>query len=372
VAPRLEPIDWRVERSDTGVRLSGHLRTADAADILQAVREGTWGAVAPHVELTGVEDIDGGVVALLRSDFTDRGVHALFHGGDRFRAMLDLYGFCDEIPPSRPPRRRRDGVLAQVGRVTVEDGLDVEEILGFVGEMTVSAGRLAARPRNAHWKAIPLLVQYAGADAVPIVLIINFLVGFVMAYMSARALAMFGANVFVADLVGIAMTRQLAPIMTSIVVCGRSGAAFATELGSMKVAEELDALRTLGLQPFAWLVFPRVLALALVVPVLTILADVVGILGGLLVAITSLGLTARGFFNETRGSLSAWDVESGLIMSVAFAITIGLIACQQGFAASGGPQGVGRRTTATVVSSLFAIVFLDAAFTVFFRVVGLS
>jgi phospholipid/cholesterol/gamma-HCH transport system permease protein len=229
-----------------------------------------------------------------------------------------------------------------------------------------------ARPRNAHWKAIPLLVQYAGADAVPIVLIINFLVGFVMAYMSARALAMFGANLFVADLVGIAMTRQLAPIMTAIVVCGRSGAAFATELGSMKVAEEIDALRTLGLQPFAWLVFPRVLALALVVPVLTILADVVGILGGLLVAITSLGLTVRGFLNETRGSLSAWDVESGLIMSVAFAITIGLIACQQGFAASGGPQGVGRRTTATVVSSLFAIVFLDAVFTVFYRVAGLS
>ncbi len=373
VASQFHPVDWSVEHSDGAVRLAGELRTLHAAAIVAAIRRATAGAEALQIDLANVDDIDGGVVALLRADLARRGIRATFLGGDRFQGLLDLYA---EVPPPRPHERwslgGTRGVLAQVGRVTVEDGVDLEQVFAFAGELTVSAGRLARHPGRGHWRAIPTLIERAGADAIPIVLVINFLVGFVMAYMSARALSMFGANIYVADLVGIATTKQLAPIMTAVVVCGRSGAAFATELGSMKVAEEIDALRTLGLQPFLWLVFPRVLTLAIVVPVLTILADLVGMVGGLMVATSSLGLSAVGYVNETRGSLTAWDVESGLVMSLAFAVTIGLIACQQGLAASGGPQGVGRRTTSTVVISLFAIVFLDAVFTVFYRVAGLS
>jgi phospholipid/cholesterol/gamma-HCH transport system permease protein len=176
----------------------------------------------------------------------------------------------------------------------------------------------------------------------------------------------------VADLVGIGMTRQLGPLMTAIIVCGRSGAAYTTELGSMQVDQEIDALRTLGLEPYRWLVIPRLLSLLLALPVLTLLADIIGMGGGLVVAVTSLGLTPRGYFNEMRSTLTAWDVESGLVLSVAFAIAIGLIACEQGFAASGGPQGVGRRTTSAVVTSLFAIVVLDACITVLYRAYGLS
>jgi phospholipid/cholesterol/gamma-HCH transport system permease protein len=164
----------------------------------------------------------------------------------------------------------------------------------------------------------------------------------------------------------------LAPLVTAIVVCGRSGAAFAAELGSMRVAEEVDALRTLGLETFSWLVLPRVLALVLVTPVLTLLADLVGMLGGLVVAVTSLGLTAKVYYNQTRSSIAGWDFESGLLMSVAFALAIGFIACHQGLAASGGAVGVGQRTTKTVVHSLFAIILLDAVFTVIYRAWGLS
>jgi phospholipid/cholesterol/gamma-HCH transport system permease protein len=158
--------------------------------------------------------------------------------------------------------------------------------------------------------------------------------------------------------------------MTAIIVCGRSGAAFAAEIGSMKVSEEVDALRTLGLRPFAWLVAPRVLALVLVVPALTVVADIVGVLGGLFVGVTSLGLTVQGYLVETQKAVLPWDVEHGIAKSAVFGLTIALVACQQGLAASSGAESVGRRTTSTVVTCLFALAVLDAIFTLVFRSVG--
>jgi phospholipid/cholesterol/gamma-HCH transport system permease protein len=333
------------------------------------VREATCGATAVEVDLDDVGELDGGVIALVRSDFAARGVHVTLRGGgNRLRPLLDLYSHA--VVPS--PRRRRtpESLLAQVGRVTVHGIAAIGGALAFIGELTVAIRRIVRQPRRGDWSDVGNLVEVAGADALPIVLVINFLLGFVVAYMAARALALFGANLYVAELVGIAMTRQLGPLMTAIVVSGRSGAAFTTQLGSMKVSEEIDALRTLGIEPYARLVVPRVVSLAIVMPILTILADVVGTLGGLLVAVTSLDLTPREYWNELRSSVGPSDIEQGLIMSVTYAIAIGLIACEQGFAASGGPEGVGRRTTTTVVSSLFAMVLLDACLTVLFRVLG--
>ena len=351
------------------MRLSGQLRTREAAALVGAVRDATAGAQVVQIDLGGADEVDGGVIALLYVNFATRGVRVGIDGGDRFRPLLELYAVCTTAPRPRL-ERAPERLLAHVGRATVQEVASTESALGFFGEITVAVGRLASRARRGHWSEIPRLVEVVGADAIPIVLIINFLLGFVIAYMSARELATFGANIFVADLVGIAMARQLGPLMTAIIVSGRSGAAFTTELGSMKVSAEIDALRTLGLEPFSWLVLPRVLTLVIALPVLTLLADVVGIFGGLLVAVMTLDLTPRAYLNEMRRSLAFWDVESGLIMSLAFAIAIGLIACQQGFAASGGPAGVGRRTTSAVVRSLFAIVILDAMFTVLFDVFG--
>lgn len=364
-----QSLEWRVDPSELGVRLSGQLCIHDAGRIVAAVREATNDAKTVEIDLGNVEQIDGSVAALIGADLNERGVRSHLHSGERFRALFDL---CTEGAPPQPRERTTERIAAHVGRVTVEGTLGLQRMLGFVGELALAVQRLVRRPRAGHWQEIPLLVQRVGLDAVPVILVINFLVGFVMAFMAARSLEMFGANLLIADLVAIAMTRQLGPMMTAIIVCGRSGAAFATEIGSMKVSEEIDALRTLGLQPFEWLVVPRLIALVLVLPVLTLLADLVGIAGGLMVGITSVGLSARSYIDETRRVLEAWDIESGLVMSVAFAIAIGLIACQQGLAASGGPLGVGRRTTATVVMSLFAIVLLDAALTIAFRALGPS
>jgi phospholipid/cholesterol/gamma-HCH transport system permease protein len=226
-------------------------------------------------------------------------------------------------------------------------------------------------PRTANWRDLTPTMERTGADAVPIVILINFLIGFVMAFQGAVQLKQFGANIFVADLVGLSVTRELGPLMTAIIVCGRSGAAFAAELGSMKVSEEIDALRTMGFGVMRYLVLPRALALILVMPLLTLLADLVGLLGGLVVGLTTLDLSVAGYITETRKALTLWDVYSGLIKSAVFALAIALIACQQGLATTGGAEGVGRRTTSSVVTILFSLILLDAGFTILFHAFNL-
>ncbi len=234
--------------------------------------------------------------------------------------------------------------------------------------MVVSAAGVLRSPRSANWRELPATMERSGADAVPIIILINFLVGLAMAFQSAAQLKQFGANILVADLIGISICRELGPLMTAIVVCGRSGAAFAAELGFMQVNEEIDALRTMGFGPMRYLVLPRALALIIVVPLLALLADMAGVLGGLVVG---LDLTVRGYLSQTARVVSLWDISSGIIKSVVFAFAVALIACQQGLATSGGAEGVGRRTTSTVVITMFTLILLDAVMTVFFQVAGL-
>jgi phospholipid/cholesterol/gamma-HCH transport system permease protein len=210
----------------------------------------------------------------------------------------------------------------------------------------------------------------AGAEGVPIVLLLNFLVGFVMGFQSARQLQLYGANIYVADVVGISVTRELAPLMTAIIMSGRSGASFAAELGSMRVSEEIDALKTMGFAPAPYLILPRVVALALVAPVLTLLGDVVAMAGGAVVAVATLDVSARGYLAELRSAVGSSDIWTGLVKSFAFGIAIAFIGCQQGFATRGAAEGVGRSTTTTVVSCLFSIVLIDTVFTVFFQTLG--
>jgi phospholipid/cholesterol/gamma-HCH transport system permease protein len=356
VPSRAQKRDFRAERSGDAVRLLGRLRTRDAAALLDAVRG------ARRIDVAGVEELDGGVAALLTEQRVElAGAH------DRIAELLELHA----PGATKPPRPRRcEGFVAGVGRGTHVYLTELRSIATFLGEMARAALRVVKRPRAGNLREVPVLVERAGADAVPIVLLINFLVGFVMAYQSSRQLQKYGANVYVADVVGISVTRELAPLMTAIIVCGRTGAAYAAEIGSMKVDEEIDALRTLGLTPFGFLVVPRVIALVIVLPILTALGDVFGTLGGLLVAVTSLDVTARGYAAELETSVLTWDVQAGLIKSVMFALAIGLVACQQGFSASGGAEGVGRRTTTTVVTCLFALVLIDALATLVFRLFG--
>ena len=356
------------------LRLEGELKLSDAGRLwveLQRMDSATGRGGTLDFDMSRVQSVDGGAMALLasvRANLHRRGVKSEFTGAKgSVQEVIHLYG--GDLEVGRLKRRLPQGLLDQIGESTLEIVQEVQLVLAFFGQMVVTVVKLARNWRGANWKELAPTMERSGANAVPIVVLINFLVGLAMAFQAAAQLKRFGAQLLVADLIGISVTRELAPLMTAIVICGRSGAAFAAELGFMQVNEEVDALRTMGFGPMRFLVVPRTVALILVVPMLTLVADLFGILGGLLVGILNLDLTITGYFHETVAVVSLWDVASGLIKSVFFALAISLIACQQGLATTGGAEGVGRRTTATVVVSLFTLVLVDSIFTVFFRLV---
>jgi phospholipid/cholesterol/gamma-HCH transport system permease protein len=378
VAGFLPEFTWQAQELEDGWRvdLSGRITIEEAPALWKRVSElleeiGTQQRV--QLELTRVEIIDGACMALLvhlRSELKRRRIDCEFTGGSpAVRRIVDLYG--GRRRPKARRRHRAVNAVEQVGNATVHLFEEVRAGLSFFGELVISAWYSIKHPRSINVRDITLTMERAGADAAPIVLLINFLIGFVMAYQSALQLKQFGANIFVADLVGLSMTRELGPLMTAIIVCGRTGAAFAAEIGTMKVSEEVDALRTLGFMPLRYLVMPRILGLLLVAPILTLMADAIGILGGLVVGALTLDITPTAYWVQTVKVVGTWDVFSGVLKSMVFAGAIGMIACQQGLATSGGAEGVGRRTTSAVVSILFTLILLDAVFTVLFGALGL-
>lgn len=366
---------YRIEPEDGRLRVSGTLVTNDAARVWPVIESLMATARRKRVkrldiDISRVDGIDGGVMSLLtetRAMLAARRIACDIIGAKPdHRELLRLYG--GEGLPAPRKRRKPEGTIEHVGRATQALLVESRNVIAFIGETVAASFRAMKRPGTVNWREIPALIERTGADAVPIVLLINFLVGFVMGFQSARQLQAYGADIFVADIVGLSVARELAPLMTAIIVCGRSGAAFAAELSTMKVSEEIDALRAMGFSPMRYLVFPRLIALVLVVPVLTLMGIGIGIVGGLVVAATTLDIGPRAFINELETAVHAWDVITGLIKSVAYAGAIGLISCQQGLATSGGAEGVGRSTTKTVVTCLFLLVIIDAFWTVVFRV----
>ncbi len=354
------------------LQLQGNLTFAEAGDLWVELSKNVETIDKGHrldFDMSKVETVDGGSMALLvqlRADLHRRGATAEFVGADEHvQEIIHLYR--GDVRVGKRTKRRARSMLEQVGASTMAILGEFQQVFGFFGQAIVATVGVIARPSTANWKDVTPTMEKTGADAVPIVVLINFLVGFVMAFQGAVQLKQFGANIFVADLVGLSVCRELGPLMTAIILCGRSGAAFAAEIGSMKVSEEIDALRTMGFGPMRFLVLPRTIALMLVLPLLTLLGDAVGILGGLAVGVASLDLTVVGYLHETQKALAMWDIFSGMIKAVFFAIVIALISCQQGLSTTGGAEGVGKRTTSSVVAILFALILVDAGFTIFFH-----
>ena len=276
-----------------------------------------------------------------------------------------------QTPGSPPASGILDGMDEKDIVLQVKEGLhslrdSSLDLFTFLGGIVDSFWSGLRRSTPVRWEGLPKLFEKAGVDAVPIVLTLGFLMGAILAFQAAIQLRKFGANIFVADLVSVSICLEMGPLLTSLIISGRSGAGYAAHVGSMQVSEEIDALRVLGLDPILYLVCPRIIAVALAAPCLTVLSDIVGVIGGCVVAAFSLDITPTAYFNQVRRVLEVSDVAKGLIKSLVFGIEIATIGCLRGFQVRGGAESVGYATTSAVVTCIFVLTVTNAVFAVLF------
>ncbi len=287
--------------------------------------------------------------------------------------VLKLLGLATAVPERGGEKRgvASTPFFARIGSATVELGASIIALLTFIGEalpafLRMLSGRARFR-RNDFFRT----VQEVGVNALPIVSLISLLLGLILAFVGAIQLKTFGAETYVADLVAVAMVREMAAIMTGIVIAGRTGAAFAAELGTMEVNEEIDALRTLGISPMEFLVMPRMLALTLMMPLLCLYANIMGIIGGLIVGVGALGLNPTEYFNRTRAAVGLNDLFIGIFMGIVFGVLVSLSGCLKGMQCGKSSAAVGLATTSAVVTGIVSIIVATALITVLTNVLGI-
>ena len=264
--------------------------------------------------------------------------------------------------------RRVKPFLMHIGDFGCTFGRDCVNILSFVGEVSIAFIYAIFHPRKVRWRETFYYMDSCGSDALPIIVVVGFLLGLVLALQGAIQLIQFGAQDMVIDLVVLALVKELGPIMIAVVATGRAGSAFAAEIGTMKVTEEVDAMITMGFSPVRFLVVPKVLALVIVLPMLTILGDIAGILGGMCITYFKLGISIPETFYKVFELITFPDYMQGLIKSLVFAILIAGVGCMRGFEASGDAQSVGRSATSAVVSGIFLIAVANAIITILFTI----
>ncbi len=261
--------------------------------------------------------------------------------------------------------------LARLGESTAGAYQVFVELLGFLGLIIARLVRTLVQPRRLRLTSLVHHMQEAGLNAVPIVALMAFLIGVVLAFQGAAQLRQFGAEVFVVDLIAISVLRELGILLTAIIVAGRSGSAYTASIGSMKLREEIDAMRTLGLDPAEVLVVPRVLALLFMLPILGMIANFAGLLGGMLMSWIELGVSPGMFVTRLNQNTDIWHLAIGMIKAPFFAVIIGVIGCFEGMRVSGSAESVGRLTTTSVVLAIFTVIVADAIFSIFFAELGL-
>ncbi len=263
-------------------------------------------------------------------------------------------------------KETREGLVTQIGGASINILQDVVTFITFAGELLSALAYTVLHPRSLRTRDVLFYMKRAGVDGLPIVGLISMLIGLILAFMSYLQLRSVGANIYVPSLVSFAMVKELGPIMTAILVAGRSGSAFAAEIGTMVVNEEVDALTSMGFDPVRFLAVPKVLAAVIVVPLLTLYADLFGIIGGLIVGVTGLDLTAHTYIIQSVKTIQVFDVVTSLIKAAVFAVIIAGIGCQKGFQVRAGAQDVGKYTTSAVVAAIFLIVVADSIFAIMF------
>jgi phospholipid/cholesterol/gamma-HCH transport system permease protein len=348
------------------LRLAGRLDAYSIAGVWPDARAALDAApnVPVLIETSRVEYCDGGGIAmlvdLLRQPRQPEAKASVVGLKPQFQTLLDQF---DPAALRAPPKEHAERLhtVAEIGRAALIVGRDLFLQIAFIGETGSALWFAITHPHRVRWKDVWYTCEQVGVNALPIVALISFLLGIILAFQSAVPMRQFGAEIFVADLVGLSILRELGPLMTAILLAGRSGAAFAAEIGTMKVNEELNALTTMGLDPVRFLVVTRIVAAVLMMPLLVIFADLIGILGGALTMV-SFNIPISAFLHEVDSLVDVKDLLAGLAKAPVFAILIAGIGCLRGLQTQTGASAVGISATRAVVSGIILLVVVDGIY----------
>jgi len=370
------PASAWIKRPGDGEIALGGCWTIGEAERLDQELAGLHGVAGARLSfrLSGLEGLDTACAWLVhraRKNLEAEGVDVVFDGlSPEYRVLLDEVAANDHPPPSPPRVNRPLEMVAHAGETTLDNLHRARDFLGFFGLVVLTMLRTAARPARLRFVPMVHHMEQVGLNALPIVGLISFLIGVVIAYQGASQMKQFGAEVFVVNLIAVSVLREIGILLAAIVIAGRSGSAFTAQIGAMKVNEEIDAMRTLGLDPVEVLVLPRLLALVLAMPLLAFFADMMGLLGGGLMSWIVLDIKPDQFVERLGDAVSLWSFWIGIIKAPFFAVIIALVGCYEGFQVVGSAESVGQMTSRSVVESIFLVIVVDAAFSIFFQLIG--
>jgi len=358
------------------LRLAGRW-TSDQANAVEAGATALTGAAgkSPRIvlDLSGVDRLDplgAWVLDRTRSELGTAGAKAEFAGlSEAQKLLLQEIAYRDVSEPAKPPRSPVIDLLSDIGGAVAGAGRDLVGGVSFLGALVSALGRIIINPARFRLTSVVHHLEAVGFRSVPIIALISFLVGCIVAQQGIFQLRKFGATAFVVDLTGILTLRELGVLLTSIMIAGRSGSAFTAEIGSMKMREEIDALRVMGLDPIEVLVVPRILALMIALPLLTFIADIAGLFGGGVVTWIYGGISQEVFLGRLRGAIGVNTFLVGIIKAPFMALVIGIIACIEGLAVQGSAESLGRQVTASVVKAIFMVIVVDGLFAMFFAAI---
>jgi len=368
----------RAERDEEGgltLFLEGRLDASSSARVWREAVRMVEAAPTPRlvVDGSGIDYCDGSGVALLfelgcrrrlaGAAFEIRGLR------DDFRRLLEMFDPA-EMARCRIPEPKPINLSVEVGRAVVDLWEDFRARVSFLGEVTTALLQAALRPRQVRWKAVFLAAEKAGVNALPIVCLLGFLMGLIMGFQSGNFMKQYAAEVYVANLVGISMIRELGPLITAIILASRSGSAFAAEIGTMKVNEEIDALTTMGLEPTRFLVTPRVIASVVMTPLLTVFANLFGLIGGAIVLL-SFGYPLITYVNQIHEAVTLVDLFGGLFKALVYGLIVAQVGCLRGLQTKIGASAVGDSATRAVVTGIVFIAIWDGMFAVIYHYLGI-
>jgi phospholipid/cholesterol/gamma-HCH transport system permease protein len=322
------------------------------------------------VDGAGLEVLDTAAANLLLREISGREAQ-LTGFGARHRRVLEMVASHQSTLVDEPAADVPPGLLWRLGKAGYAIELKALGLLGFLGLLTVALSSLVAHPRRLRWRETLIQCRHCGLEAIPVIILITFLIGVVVAYLLGLQASKYGASVFVIDGVALGMVREFSPLLVATIIAGRSGAAFTAQLGTMKLAEEIDAVRMTGLSPEQVLVVPRVLGLVITLPLLVFIGDVAGLAGAASVCHLMLDLTPATFIDRVRANLGVVNFAIGLSKAPVFALAIAVIGCHMGTSVKRDTRAIGDATTATVVQSIVAVIVLDAVFAIALQGVGL-